>query len=117
MAELDADKLIECHPHVFAGADAATAGEVNANWERIKKETKGRESVMDGIPAAQPASARAQKVIALAARSGLDVRDPAGVGIGQQLLALVARAQAEDAGAELRQATREYEAAAREAEG
>ena len=40
------------------------------------------------------------------------------MGIGQQLLALVARAQAEglDTEAELRQATRDYEAAAREAE-
>lgn len=113
-----ADKLVERHPHVFAGADATTAEQVNASWERIKKESKGRESVMDGIPTAQPALARAQKVISRASRARLDVRDPAGVGIGTQLLALVARAHAEgvDAEAELRQATREYEAAAREAE-
>ena len=113
-----ADKLVERHPHVFADADATTAEQVNASWERIKKESKGRESVMDGIPAAQPALARAQKVISRSARAGLDVRDAAGVGIGPQLLALVARAQAEgvDAEAELRQATRDYEAAAREAE-
>ncbi|MDN4480058.1 MazG family protein [Demequina muriae] len=113
-----ADKLVERHPHVFAGADATTAEQVNASWERIKKESKGRESVMDGIPAAQPALARAQKVISRASRASLDVRDPAGVGIGPQLLALVARAHAEgvDAEAELRQATRDYEASAREAE-
>ncbi|MFW7414487.1 nucleoside triphosphate pyrophosphohydrolase [Demequina sp. SO4-18] len=113
-----ADKLVERHPHVFADADAATAEQVSANWERIKKATKGRDSVMDGIPASQPALARAQKVISRASRAQLDVRDPAGVGIGPQLLAIVARAQAEgvDAEAALRQATRDYETAAREAE-
>ncbi|WP_234988178.1 YabN family protein [Demequina sp. NBRC 110056] len=118
VANAVADKLVERHPHVFGEADAGSAEEVHARWERIKKETKARESVMDGIPVAQPALARAQKVISRAARAGLDVRDPAGVGIGPQLLALVARAQAEgvDAEAALRDATRDYEAAAREAE-
>ncbi|WP_234983347.1 YabN family protein [Demequina sp. NBRC 110053] len=118
VANAVADKLVERHPHVFDGADAGSAEEVHARWERIKKETKQRESVMDGIPAAQPSLARAQKVISRAARAGLSVQDPAGVGIGPQLLALVARAQAEgvDAEAALRDATRDYEAAAREAE-
>ncbi|MFN3865177.1 MAG: MazG family protein [Demequina sp.] len=119
VAHAVANKLVERHPHVFDDADAGTAEQVHARWERIKKETKHRESVMDGIPAAQPALARAQKVLSRAARSGLNVRDPAGVGIGPQLLALVARAQAEGVDAEgaLRQATRDYESAAREAEG
>lgn len=114
-----ADKLIERHPHVFADdAEALTAEETLGRWEEIKKATKNRESVMDGIPVAQPALARAQKVIGRAAKNGLQVRDEAGVGIGQQLLALVARAEAEGVDAEgaLREATRAYEAAAREAE-
>jgi len=119
VAHAVADKLIERHPHVFEDdGEQLTAQDTHARWERIKKETKKRESVMDGVPAAQPALARAQKVLSRASRAGLDVRDPAGVGIGQQLLALVARAQAEgvDAEAALRDATRDYEAAAREAE-
>ena len=119
VANAVADKLIERHPHVFDGnGETLSAQDTHARWERIKKETKGRESVMDGIPAAQPALARAQKVITRASRAGLTVQDPAGVGIGEQLLELVARAQAEgvDAEAALRQATRDYETAAREAE-
>lgn len=119
VAHTVADKLIERHPHVFAdGGETLSAQDTHARWERIKKETKGRESVMDGIPVAQPALARAQKVITRATRAGLTVHDPAGVGIGEQLLELVARAQAEgvDAEAALRQATRDYESAAREAE-
>ncbi|WP_236683091.1 MazG family protein [Demequina globuliformis] len=113
-----ADKLIERHPHVFGGADAGTAEDVHARWERIKNETKGRQSVMDGVPAQQPALARAQKIISRASKAGLQVNDPAGVDIGHQLLELVARAQAEGVDAEgaLRAAVREYEAAAREAE-
>ena len=114
-----ADKLVERHPHVFVdGGEQLSAQDTHARWERIKKETKGRESVMDGIPVAQPALARAQKVITRASRAALTVQDPAGVGIGEQLLELVARAQAEgvDAEASLRQATRDYETAAREAE-
>ena len=119
VANAVSDKLIERHPHVFDGTgETLSAQDTHARWERIKKETKGRESVMDGIPVAQPALARAQKVITRASRAGLTVQDPAGVGIGEQLLELVARAQAEgvDAEAALRQATRGYETAAREAE-
>lgn len=119
VAHAVADKLIERHPHVFEdGGETLTAEDTHARWERIKKETKARESVMDGIPVAQPALARAQKVLSRAARAGLEVRDEAGVGIGQQLLALVARAQAEgvDAESALREATRSYEEAARQVE-
>lgn len=119
VANAVSDKLIERHPHVFEdGGETLSAQDTHARWERIKKETKGRKSVMDGIPIAQPALARAQKVITRASRSGLSVQDPAGVGIGEQLLELVARAHAEgvDAEAALRQATRDYETAAREAE-
>ena len=114
-----ADKLVERHPHVFAdGGEQLTAEETLGRWEQIKKATKNRESVMDGIPVAQPALARAQKVLSRAAKNGLEVRDEAGVGIGHQLLALVARAEAEGVDAEgaLRDATRAYESAAREAE-
>lgn len=118
VANTCADKLVERHPHVFADAVAPTSADVNARWDDIKAQTQGRDSVMDGVPAALPSLARAQKILGRASRAGLEVRDEAGVGIGQQLFALVARAQAEgvDAESELREATRAYEAAAREAE-
>jgi len=56
-------KLVRRHPHVFADADAATPGEVERNWERLKAEEKQREGVFDGIPATLPALARAQKML------------------------------------------------------
>jgi XTP/dITP diphosphohydrolase len=113
-----ADKLVERHPHVFADEEAGTSADLHARWDRIKAETKARESVMDGVPAAQPALARAQKVLARARRAGLSVQDEAGVDIGRQLLALVAQADAHgvDAEAALRAAVRDYEDAARAAE-
>ncbi|WP_430867597.1 nucleoside triphosphate pyrophosphohydrolase [Demequina aurantiaca] len=118
VANTCADKLIERHPHVFGDTTVADAAEVRERWDQIKARTQSRESTMDGVPVALPALARAQKMLSRATRAGLDVRDPAGVGIGQQLFALVARAQAEgvDAETELRAATRAYEEAARAAE-
>ena len=49
------DKLVHRHPHVFGDGDAATAEEVRANWEEIKREEKGRASVTEGIPPDLPA--------------------------------------------------------------
>lgn len=111
-------KLIERHPHVFGDADAADAADVRRRWDQIKAETQTRESVLDGIPLGQSALARAQQVLSRSVRAGLQVRDEASADIGAQLLALVARAEAEGVDAEgaLRGATRAYEQAARSAE-
>ncbi|WP_419919053.1 MazG nucleotide pyrophosphohydrolase domain-containing protein [Candidatus Poriferisocius sp.] len=66
------DKLRSRHPHVFGpsgragiGADGGDddIGEVSVNWEAIKREQKGRSSVMDGIPPGLPALLLADKVI------------------------------------------------------
>ncbi|MDN4475595.1 MazG family protein [Demequina sp. SYSU T00192] len=114
VADACADKLIARHPHVFGDEEAGTMDEHLRRWDRIKAETSGRESVMDGIPASLGALARAQKVLGRAERAGLDA--PAGGdGVGDALLALVRRAAAEglDAETELRAATRRLEQAAR----
>jgi MazG family protein len=54
-------KLIRRHPHVFGDVTVRDAEEVHANWERIKRDEKGS-GVLDGIPRALPALARAAKV-------------------------------------------------------
>jgi tetrapyrrole methylase family protein/MazG family protein len=66
------DKLVGRHPHVFAAVSAESTAEVVANWEQIKKAEKGRDSVMDGIPAALPALLYAYKVGRKAAAVGFD---------------------------------------------
>jgi XTP/dITP diphosphohydrolase len=100
------DKLVHRHPHVFAGLEVADADEVDANWERLKAVEKGRSSVLEGIPAALPALALADKVLGRAARLG--VQPKRGDGLGERLLALVveARAAGRDAEQELRDAVR-----------
>ena len=61
------NKLISRHPHVFAGADEATADAVDANWHALKAKEKGRTSVTEGIPMQLPALVLAGKVISRSA--------------------------------------------------
>ena len=97
------DKLVHRHPHVFAreeGADPMSADEVDRNWERLKAAEKGRASVLDGIPAALPALALADKVVGRAARVGVEPAPGNGDSVGDRLLALVAEARSEGVDAE-----------------
>ncbi|WP_235912283.1 MazG family protein [Ruania zhangjianzhongii] len=66
-------KLVRRHPHVFADGAASTPDEVNQRWDEIKATEKPRSSVLEGIPAALPALARAQKVLSRAERAGIDL--------------------------------------------
>ena len=110
------EKLVHRHPHVFAGLDVADRDEVEANWETLKAAEKGRASVLDGIPAALPALALADKVLGRAARTGVTPQVEAG--LGGELLALVARAREAglDPEQELRDAVRRLADAVRAAE-
>src|SRR5699024_10856674 len=75
-----ADKLVRRHPHVFAGDDGspalATAGDVEAGWEDLKRAEKQRSSAVDGVPLAQPALSLAAKLIHRVEKAGLDVPVP-----------------------------------------
>jgi tetrapyrrole methylase family protein/MazG family protein len=65
-------KLVYRHPHVFGDVDVAGPGEVLANWEHLKATEKERHSLMDDIPSAMPAIARADKMQRRAASVGFD---------------------------------------------
>ena len=65
------DKLVARHPHVFGDVEARDADAVRANWDAIKLQEKGWESVMDGMPPTLPALLRAVKVQKRAAAAGL----------------------------------------------
>lgn len=101
------DKLIRRHPHVFADAHAPTAGHVEANWERIKAAEKGRTSVVEGVPLAQPALSLAAKLLSRAARANLELElpgpeaiappaEPSAQAVGAALLAVVRYATEHD---------------------
>jgi len=106
-----ADKLVYRHPHVFAGLEVGDADEVDRNWETLKAAEKQRESPLDGIPTALPALAYADKVTGRLAKTGLlpdDLPTSPAASVGDDLLALVLRARAEnlDPEQELRESVR-----------
>ncbi|MFF5639667.1 nucleoside triphosphate pyrophosphohydrolase [Streptomyces sp. NPDC012825] len=113
------EKLIHRHPHVFGDATAETPEEVHAHWQRTKAVEKQRESVTDGVPLGQPGLALAAKLAGRVRAAGLDVALPADGGVGYELLALAARAEAAGVDPEtaLRAAARTYRDAIRAAEG
>jgi len=106
-------KMVGRHPHVFGDAVADTADAVAVNWDVIKATEKpDRSSVLDGIPAAMPSLALADKVLGRAAKVAVG-RTPAPVPateaeLGELILAIVsgARAGGLDADRALRSAIR-----------
>jgi XTP/dITP diphosphohydrolase len=121
------DKLIRRHPHVFSGdstdsadgASSATAEDVLQNWDQLKAREKKRDSLTDGVPAAQPALAYTAALIERAERGGLTVEVPVADGeIGRELFALVQRSVAAGVDPEtaLRRTARVYRDAIKQAE-
>ncbi|HEU5420099.1 MAG TPA: MazG family protein [Streptosporangiaceae bacterium] len=112
------DKLTRRHPHVFGDVTVSGADEVKTNWDAIKAAERqaagnGPGSVLDGVPAGQPALSLAAALQRRAGRAGgpQALADDHRVSeIGAELFALVARAQAEglDPERELRLAARAY---------
>ena len=125
-----ADKLVDRHPHVFGSADGTAdpstgvvdVAELNVTWEQRKAVEKGRSSVLEGIPDQLSAMAKATKIISRARSRQVPVPlESAAVSaaeVGDQVLALVARAQASGLDAEqaVRDAVRDLEAQVRSAE-
>jgi len=99
------DKLVRRHPHVFTGA---SADDLEGSWEAVKAAEKGRASVTDGVPLAQPALALAAKLQRRARRLGVPL--PAYDGPGGQLWDVVARCaeQGVDPEAALRMTARAF---------
>ena len=115
------DKLVRRHPHVFS--DEAVPEDMWANWEQRKAAEKGRKSALDGIAQSMSAIARAHKVISRSRSHGVEIGLPTEpideATVGSEILALVARAQANgvDADAAARKALRALEQEIRTAEG
>ncbi len=67
-------KLIERHPHVFGEVKVGGTADVLTNWDKIKENTKHRDStrdVLEGVSPAFPALIRASKLAKKAAKAGL----------------------------------------------
>jgi len=119
------DKLVSRHPWVFG--DRSAPSDMMASWEGAKKTAKQRESALDGIPDALPSLARAAKVAtrlrdthtddALSMLGEPDASDDPAALAGRQLLEQVIAAveQGVDPDQALRDATRAWETAVRQA--
>jgi MazG family protein len=69
------------HPHVFGDVIAKDAGDVLANWAKLKaaeKAEKGKHGALDGIPRSAPALLRATRAGEKAGAVGFDWPDAAG---------------------------------------
>ena len=112
-----ADKLVDRHPHVFAGEEVAA--DLNATWEARKAIEKGRRSVLEGIPDLPPL-ARATKIINRSRARGvpIELASTSRPSVGEQILALVADAHTAgvDPDQSLRDAVRGLESRVRAAE-
>ena len=83
IAEAISEKMLRRHPHVFADADIKDAASQTVAWEATKAAERAKKSenpgVLDGVSTALPASTRALKLQARAARVGFDWPDAAQV--------------------------------------
>jgi len=72
-------KIKHRHPHVFGDVVVADVGEVLHLWEDIKREEKGKHSLLGGVSRSLPALARTQAIQKRVARVGFDWPDAEGV--------------------------------------
>ncbi len=76
------EKLIRRHPHVFGEVSVSGTEEVLKNWDRIKKEEKGRDpgvtSVFDSISRSLPPVLRTEKIISKVTKVGFQWPDLTG---------------------------------------
>ena len=66
-------KLVIRHPHIFADVEADTTDKVLTNWDKIKAETKHRDTLADtlnSVPRTLPSSMRAAKIAKKATKAG-----------------------------------------------
>ncbi len=66
------DKLIHRHPHIYGDVEANDAEAVKQNWEKIKLEEKGNDSVLGGVPKSLPALVKAMRIQEKARGAGFD---------------------------------------------
>ncbi len=66
-----AAKLVRRHPHVFGDVALEGVDQAVSQWDELKRDERGADSsALAGVPAAMPALALAQELLARAARAG-----------------------------------------------
>ena len=63
VCNMQADKLIFRHPHIYGDVKADTSEQVLQNWEQIKlREKDGNKSVLSGVPQTLPSLIKAYRI-------------------------------------------------------
>jgi len=70
-------KLVRRHPHVFGDSSASTPEAVIEQWDELKKQERGPQSAIAGIPPTLPALAQAQALQRRAGKAGFEWEAPA----------------------------------------
>ena len=70
--QAECEKLIYRHPHVFGDTKVEGSDRVSKNWEQLKRREKGRNSILDGVPASLPALQKSARLQERAAKVGFD---------------------------------------------
>jgi len=65
-------KLVRRHTHIFGGVKVNNNSDIERNWETIKLEEEGRESILDGVPPNMPGLHRAFRLQQKASKVGFD---------------------------------------------
>ncbi|CAM2818255.1 nucleoside triphosphate pyrophosphohydrolase [Slackia exigua] len=77
------DKLVRRHPHVFGGAHAGTAADVEAIWAQVKLSeraaARASDGLLDAVPKNLPALLQTQKISRKAAAVGFEWSNEQGV--------------------------------------
>ncbi len=80
VCNMEADKLIFRHPHVYGEVKVDSVKDVLENWEQIKlKEKDGNKSVLSGVPASLPSLIKAYRIQDKACNAGFDWKNKADV--------------------------------------
>lgn len=66
------EKLVRRHPHIYGSLEVSDEEAVKANWEKIKLQEKGNESVLGGVPKSLPALVKAMRIQEKARGVGFD---------------------------------------------
>jgi tetrapyrrole methylase family protein / MazG family protein len=79
-------KMIRRHPHIFGDVAVDSAGQVVQNWEAIKRQERAKagkdvekESILDGVPQAQPSLMVAQEYQKRVIKTGFEFTSMQGV--------------------------------------
>lgn len=70
------EKLIFRHPHVYGDVVAEDEEAVKRNWEQLKRQEKGNEGVLAGVPVSLPSLVKAMRIQEKARAVGFDWERP-----------------------------------------